>query len=99
MTAPTIGTITFVCTFGCALGAAYLRDALRTRLSSGEATFDFLIQFQTDSRRTPIEDATVEWKEADSPYHRVATIRIPTQQLEDAAREARCEQMAYNPWH
>ena len=28
MTATTIGLITFACTFGCAVGAAYLRDAL-----------------------------------------------------------------------
>jgi catalase len=78
---------------------SYLRDALRARLNSGDATFDFLIQFQTDSRRTPIEDATVEWKEEDSPGHRVAQIRIPRQQFEDPARVARFEQMAFNPWH
>ena len=27
----------------------------------------------------PIEDATVEWKEEDSPWHMVARIRIPKQ--------------------
>jgi hypothetical protein len=77
----------------------YLRDALRARLGAGEASFDFLIQFQTDTRRTPIEDASVEWKEQDSPYHRVASIRIPKQQVDNVERAARCEQMAFNPWH
>jgi len=77
----------------------YLRDAMRTRLDEGEATFDFLVQFQTDSTRTPIEDATVEWKEKDSPYHPVARIRIPRQRFEDADRMTRCEQVAFNPWH
>jgi hypothetical protein len=76
----------------------YLRDALRARLNSGSATFDFLIQFQTDSARMPIEDASVEWREQDSPYHRVAQIRIPKQQIDDAERSARCEQVAFNPW-
>ena len=33
----------------------------------------------------PIEDATVEWKEEDSPYLQVARIRIPAQRLDDAA--------------
>jgi hypothetical protein len=77
----------------------YLRDALRARLDEADATFDFLIQFQTDTRRTPIEDATVEWKESDAPYHRVATLRIPRQRFEDDERMTRCEQVAFNPWH
>ena len=77
----------------------YLRDALRARLDEAEATFDFLVQFQTDTRRTPIEDATVEWKESDAPYQRVAEIRIPRQHFEDSERMLRCEQVAFNPWH
>jgi len=57
------------------------------------------VQFHADNTRTPIEDATVEWTEADAPWHAVARIRIPKQQVDDAARSARCEQMAFNPWH
>jgi len=82
-----------------ALTDGYLRDAMRTRLGEGEATFDFLIQFRTDPRRMPIEDASVEWKPKDSPYLPVARIRIPPQSFEDAAREAECERIAFNPWH
>ncbi len=82
-----------------ALTDTYLRDALRARLDEAEATFDFLIQFQADSRLTPIEDATVEWKERDAPYQRVAEIRIPRQRFEDDERMTRCEQVAFNPWH
>jgi hypothetical protein len=77
----------------------YLRDAMRAHLEDAEATFDFMIQFQVDAQRTPIEDASVEWKEQDSPYHPVARIRIPRQQFEDADRMDRCEQVSYNPWH
>jgi hypothetical protein len=77
----------------------YLRDALRARLDEAEATFDFMIQFHADTRRTPIEDATVEWKEADAPYQRVAEIRIPRQRFDDDERMTRCEQVAFNPWH
>ncbi len=77
----------------------YLRDAMRAHLGASEATFDFMIQFQTDGVRMPIEDATVEWKERESPYHRVARIRIPAQQFDDDERMSRCEQVAFNPWN
>ena len=77
----------------------YLRDAMRAHLAATEATFDFAVQFQVDPARMPIEDATVEWRERDSPYRRVARIRIPTQAIEADAASPRCEQMAFNPWH
>ena len=76
----------------------YLTDALRARLARSDATFDFLIQFQTDSRRMPIEDASVEWKESDSRYVPVARVHIPAQPA-DAVREAECELLAFNPLH
>jgi hypothetical protein len=77
----------------------YLREAMTAHLASTEACFDFLVQFQTSATRTPIEDATVEWKERDAPYRAVARIRIPPQRLDDPEREAFCEQAAFNPWH
>ena len=81
------------------LTESYLRDALRSRLARGEAAFDFMIQPQTDPRRMPIEDASVEWKAEDSPYVRVARVRIPAQEVNDPARESRCEQVSFNPWN
>jgi hypothetical protein len=81
------------------LTEAYLHDAMRARLSESEATFDFMIQFQTDAVRLPIEDASAEWKEQDSPYVPVARIRIPPQSIDDAVRVAACERLAFNPWH
>ena len=82
-----------------ALTDSYLTDAMRTRLAQGEATFDLLVQPQVDARRTPIEDASVEWREEDSPYLPVARIRIPPQAIDDAGTVARCEATAFNPWH
>ena len=82
-----------------ALTDTYLRDAMRARLDAGDATFDFFVQFQTDSALTPIEDASVEWKEQDSPAYRVAQIRIPKQRFDDPERDARGEQLTFNPWH
>ena len=55
---------------------------MRDHLAHGDATFDFCVQFQTDPKKMPIEDAMVEWEEKDSPYRKVATIRIPSQAFE-----------------
>jgi hypothetical protein len=77
----------------------YLSEALASRLAASDASFDFLIQFQTDRESTPIEDASVEWKEQDSPYRAVARIDIPKQRVDSAERAQACEQVAFNPWN
>ena len=77
----------------------YLRDAMRGQLASGGACFDFMVQFQTDPETMPIEDATVEWDESESPFRKVATIDIPQQQFESAAQMEFCENLAFNPWN
>jgi hypothetical protein len=77
----------------------YLRDRLRSHLASSEASFDFMVQFQVDERRTPIEDASVEWPAEVSPYRGVARIRIPPQDIDSPGRMESCERTAFNPWH
>ena len=74
----------------------YLRDAMQAHLREAEACFDFLVQFHTNAEQTPIEDASIEWREEDSPYVAVARIRIPPQA---AADDDRCERATFNPWH
>ena len=53
----------------------------------------------TDARTMPIEDASVEWSERDSPYVRVAEVRIPRQAIDVPGREQACERTSFNPWH
>ena len=77
----------------------YLRERLISHLAREEARFDFFVQFQVDPRKTPIEDASVEWREQDSPYRRVAGIRLPAQRIDDAADAPSCEGLSFNPWH
>jgi hypothetical protein len=77
----------------------YLRDAMQGHLERSEACFDFMVQFQTDSRSMPIEDASVEWNEEESPYRAVARIRIPKQNIGEPGRAGRCEETTFNPWH
>jgi hypothetical protein len=77
----------------------YLHEAMKAHLQQADASFDFYIQFHVDDLQTPIEDATIEWKESVSPYVPVAGIRIPPQTIADPERVKACEEMAFNPWH
>jgi hypothetical protein len=51
-----------------------------------------------DEKRTPVEDAYLEWKESDSPPIPIATLILPKQQL-DAQLQHDLEHMAFNPWN
>jgi prostaglandin-endoperoxide synthase 2 len=76
-----------------------LREAMSAHLSRDEARFDFLIQLQTDPVAMPINDPTVAWDEAKSPYRKVATIRIPRQEFDTPAAMEFCENLSFTPWH
>ncbi len=76
-----------------------LRLAMSEHLVRHEARFDFLVQIQTDPVTMPVEDPTVPWDEAASPYIKVATIRIPVQSFESDEQMALGENLSYTPWH
>ncbi len=76
-----------------------LRLAMSDHLMSHEARFDFLVQIQIDPVAMPVEDPTVLWDEAASPYIKVATIRIPVQSFESDEQMAFGENLSYTPWH
>jgi hypothetical protein len=77
----------------------YLKEALTKHLSQEEASFDFMIQFQTDPIKMPIEDTTVDWPEKLSPLIKVATIKIPKQTFDCAEKMAFAENIYFSPWH
>jgi hypothetical protein len=76
----------------------YLRDAMREQLANEGVCFDFMVQFQLDAEQMPVEDATVDWDEALSPFRTVARIDIPAQSFESPRQMAFCENLAFNPW-
>jgi len=76
----------------------YLREDLKLRLSQSHASFDFLIQAQTDTREMPIEDATKHWSEGRSPFRKVATLEIPEQDFDTPERQLFGENLSFNPW-
>ena len=64
----------------------YLRERLQEHLANADAYFDFMVQFQTDPRKMPIENPMIAWEERLSPYRKVATIRILSQECDSPAR-------------
>ena len=77
----------------------FLRDAMTRALGRGDVRFDFMVQFQTDARRTPIEDPGAAWDETRSPFHPVASVRIPAQSFDNPAQQAFAENISFTPWH
>ncbi|MEW8423360.1 MAG: catalase family protein [Candidatus Thiodiazotropha sp.] len=79
-------------------GPDQLRSALKHHLQQGPACFEFGVQRQLDAETMPIEDASVVWDEALSPFRRVATITIEEQVFDTPQALAACEASRFNPW-
>ncbi|MFI1970579.1 catalase family protein [Streptomyces cinnamoneus] len=77
----------------------YLRQALATTLRRRDVVFDFLVQLQTDPHRMPVENASVVWPEALSPFVPVATLRLPRQEFDEEEQFALADRLSFNPWH
>jgi hypothetical protein len=77
----------------------WLRQAMAATLSERDWEFDFAVQLQTDPRRMPIEDASIEWPESRSPFVPVGRIHIPRQTFDTPERTLLARQLAFNPWH
>lgn len=67
----------------------YLREELAARLAIGPVMYELRVQFYVDETLTPIEDASVEWKEEDAPFVTVARLTLPKQDLDGASRGSR----------
>lgn len=76
----------------------FLRERLREDLALQPASFDFMVQFQTDPKWMPIENPMVEWDTDLSPYRKVATLTIPVQTFDSPAQMRFCEDLSFNPW-
>jgi hypothetical protein len=77
----------------------YLRERLVEHLAREGTAFDFMVQFQLDPYREPIENSLVEWKEKNTPFHKVATINIPRQIIDAPEQMLFTENLSFNPWH
>lgn len=77
----------------------WLRQSMAKTLAVSDVEFDFCIQLQTNPKRMPIEDASIEWPERLSPFVPVAKITIPQQQFTSPEQLAFARQLSFNPWH
>ncbi|HEV3386324.1 MAG TPA: catalase family protein [Gemmata sp.] len=77
----------------------FLKEALKQSLVAGEAKFDFMVQFQTDAVRMPIEDPGVLWNEELSQFRKVATIRMIQQEFDSREQLTFGENISFTPWH
>jgi hypothetical protein len=75
---------------------------LRARLEKEALVFPLQLQAFVDESSTPIEDASVDWPESESPYVTVAHLTVPPQSFDDAAGKAfsqEVEQGRFDPWN
>lgn len=77
----------------------YLTEAMESHLATESACFDFMLQEKLPGKNLPLDDATVEWSEKDSPFVPVARVHIPPQSLTSEEQMNFCENLSMNPWH
>ncbi|MEQ1528461.1 MAG: hypothetical protein ABL925_04035 [Methylococcales bacterium] len=74
------------------------RAAIKAHLQREPACFHFALQKQTDPVAMPIEDASVIWDEASSPFISVATLTIAKQTVDSPEQLLMGERSSFNPW-
>jgi hypothetical protein len=77
----------------------YLRDNMAETLREKDVAFEMRLQIQTDPHFMPIEDASIRWPEALSPWVTAARIDIPRQEFDIPAQMAFARNLRFNPWH
>ncbi|MEJ2864358.1 catalase family protein [Actinomycetospora flava] len=79
--------------------SSVLRALVESWTTDRETVFDVRVQLRT-SESMPVEDASVDWDQSESPYRSVATVRLPPQQpYSNARRVFADDRLAFRPWH
>jgi hypothetical protein len=77
-----------------------LRDALLAHFALHGGDWDVRVQFCTDLKTMPIEDASKVWPEDVSPFITVGRIRVDPQTSWSTERSAAVDDgMSFSPWH
>jgi catalase len=76
-----------------------MRLALEQTLQSEQVMFEFQVQLQTSAETMPVEDATVQWPESESPYRTVAYLLLPRQEIALFRLQEYYRDLAFNVWH
>ncbi|PCG16148.1 MULTISPECIES: catalase family protein [Sphingomonas] len=76
-----------------------IRATVREEMQRMDGEWEFRVQLARDPDRQPVEDATVEWDEAEAPFARVGVVRARAQDSWDADRVAAVnEGMRFSVW-
>jgi hypothetical protein len=82
------------------LESSVLRDLVVEFFRQQSAEYELRVQLCTNLEKMPIEDASVQWSEQDSPYLPVAKITIPAQEAYSPARRVYVDEvLSFNAWH
>ncbi len=77
-----------------------IREAMNEALVEHGGTWELRVQLCRDLEKQPVEDATVEWTEADTPFLTVAIIEVAPQIAWTPMDSSRTEDaLAFNVWH
>jgi Dyp-type peroxidase family len=76
----------------------FLREVLKARLAQHSARFDFKVQIHPQPSPQDIEDSRSPWREAEMPFHKVASLEIPEQDFDTPERQELGENLSFNPW-
>jgi catalase len=76
-----------------------IREAVQRDMAGIDGEWAFEVQLCRDLEKQPVEDPTVEWKEEDSPFVQVATLRLPRQDSWDKTRVTEVNDATrFSPW-
>jgi hypothetical protein len=76
----------------------YLAADLEKRLKEGEVRFRFTVQFRTDPKTMPLDEATVRWSEKASPPIHIADLVLPQQDVTWRGQASYGENLSWNIW-
>jgi hypothetical protein len=77
-----------------------LRDLVVDFFRRASAEYEVRAQLCTNLTRMPVEDASMEWPEAESPYRPLGRITLPAQESYSPARRVYGDDvLSFNPWH
>ncbi len=77
-----------------------LRDLVVAFFRDRTAEYEVRAQLCTNLERMPIEDASIQWSEDESPYLPIAKITIPMQEAYSPARRVYVDEvLSFSSWH
>lgn len=77
-----------------------IREAMNELLLEQGGVWELRVQLCTDLEAMPIEDASVEWDDTESPFRAVATLTVEPQAAWTPGSSDHAEdRLAFSPWH